>query len=336
MREKRSNKKYRIVLEWFLAAMLALGIFYYLFQFCYVLVKIDSHHMAHTLLKGDVVLVDKTKLGGRYPITPLSIPFTRIYSTTPSLEPKRLNGGKLEFKDLLVFNDPLEDSIPLDKRRLIYSRLIGLPGDTVKIHYGRLYRNNIIVRRDSSMLFSYKVNFNDSDSAIYTLQKHQAFAAATTGDSTEWIVNCPQNTALQLAAEKDIDGFDVVLFTDPLQDDLFPGSIFAPYALDDYGPLWIPEKGDSVLIGMDNFPLYKRIIKEETKGYTYSNDSLFFNGKYDPWYTFKQNYYFVLGDNRHHSYDSRNFGFLGEIAILGVVDHIWHSDPPLTEVIIYE
>jgi signal peptidase I len=113
---------------------------------------------------------------------------------------------------------------------------------------------------------------------------------------------------------------------------VFPYNINYKWNVDNFGPLKIPTKGEVISLDTNNLCLYERIIsKYENNSLELKQDSIFINGEYSKTYTIKQNYYFMMGDNRHNSQDSRHWGFVPEDHIIGKATRVLYSRNKLKE-----
>jgi signal peptidase I len=107
---------------------------------------------------------------------------------------------------------------------------------------------------------------------------------------------------------------------------IFPHDPGYPWTLDNFGPLWMPEKGVTIHLDLDNLPLYKRIIEQyEDNKLAVVDSTIYINGEKTDTYTFRMDYYYMIGDNRHYSSDCRYWGFVPEDHILGKPKFIWLS-----------
>jgi len=313
---------------------------------------IPTPSMERTLLVGDNIFVSKLNYGARIPMTPFSFPFTshtlpntnfRSYWDGWELPYFRLPGfSSVKRGDVIVFNYPADtiDNRPVDKRENYIKRCQGIPGDTLSVVNAQVYVNSKAATNPPGEQMEYKYQLKDSlnesihDELKITLYPEHQYPAMTAASAA---------IMKRYSAVKD---FAPDIAPKGVSEDVFPRSsttILDPnldirvpdyhWNADNFGPIIIPKKGWTVKLDSMTFPLYERAIevyehnKLEVKG-----TEIFINGKKANAYTFKMNYYWVLGDNRHDSEDSRYWGFVPEDHISGKALFIymsWDSDAPL-------
>ena len=218
---------------------------------------------------------------------------------------------------------------PVDKRENYVKRCVGVAGDTLMIENAILYINGQKAFAPTKMQLRYLIVFDG-----YDVPEKKRKELDINEEDRHYIKNTNQ-TIYHLnneQAEK-IAAMPNVLAVIPqidsvgkYEDGIFPQDERYQWNKDNFGPIVIPQKGQTVQLNDSTIHLYKRIIKNyEYNTLEMKNGKIFINGQETDTYTFKQDYYWLMGDNRHNSADSRYWGFVPEDHIVGKVSFAWLS-----------
>jgi signal peptidase I len=216
---------------------------------------------------------------------------------------------------------------PVDKRENYIKRCVAIPGDKLEIIDRQVYINGNPSENPKNMQFLYDVFTNGTSLNPKALEKLEINEGGQISNS-HYVLPLSEDKKSQIEIFANIESINVR--------NREKGQTYFPifphdtknfrWNEDNFGPLVIPKKGATVTISTENIALYKKIIsKYENNTLEIIGDKILINGKEATTYTFKMNYYWMMGDNRHNSADSRYWGFVPEDHIVGKASFVWLS-----------
>jgi signal peptidase I len=325
---------------------------------------IPSESMEHSLLVGDYLFVSKLHYGPITPQTPLQVPLThqtlpvlgtKSYSDLIQLPTYRFPGfSSVQRSDVVVFHVPHEQQRPADLRTFLIKRCIAVAGDTLVIRHGQVFLNGqpgTIAGAPQTTYFmevpapndEVRQALHEQGVADYTQPDGRPAAGANTETGkVGYVISCPAGVANYFKKQPYVKALTVV--TPPAQ--LFPdvadfdvsgakSAVQRQWQLDDYGPLPVPKKGQKIALTPANAAIYYKIVSQYEHNSHVSWDAatgmMQQNGQPLTSYTIRQDYYFMMGDNRHNSEDSRFWGFVPEDHVVGKAVFVWLSLDPYAD-----
>ena len=353
--EERQDRPKSKAREWWdavLFAVIAATLIRWLIMEAYT---IPTPSMENSLLVGDFLFVSKFHYGTRTTTTPLQIPLThqKIWFTNiPSylewikLPQYRLPGfTEVKRNDVVVFNVPprgLNEGIsyPVDLKTNYIKRCVALPGDILIIKDHQVFTNGQALENQPEMQYSYlvtsdgpisernlsKLELGPEDYTVYGRTEDGKFVYMMYLTNTKAAEIKALSYIKSVELERKIEEEGVLPYSS-FYEWSGAGKKYSNWSADNFGPLWIPKKGETISINDSTLAYYGTTIRlyDHNKDAKIEGGKLIIDGKEVTEYTFKQNYYFMMGDNRHNSLDSRFWGFVPEDHIVGKAFFIWLS-----------
>ncbi len=329
----RFLKHRQVLVEWAKAIGISFLCVLFLRTFFFEISPVSSPSMEKGLLTGDFMFINKLSYGPRLPKTLLSLPFVnqKYYSTLIELPYLRLFGSPdVERNDVVVFNYPQENEYPVDHRSYFVKRCVALPGDSFRIEKGSVYVNNEATDDETLLQYNYHIkSARLLDSAF--IEHYQLREGGRISDNNDYSFTLTDALADTLLSKTFITSIEKSTEAREMWDEfVFPFNSHYKWNVDYYGPVRIPAKGDTVRLDSMNLCFFERIISVyEGNTLELKHDSVFINGDFSPSYVIQQNYYFMMGDNRHNSQDSRHWGFVPEDHIIGKATRVIYSSDKL-------
>ncbi len=349
-KEKREAKPKTVLREWLDALVFAVVAATIVRWLIFTPYTIPTSSMEKSLLVGDFLIVSKLHYGAKTPKTPLQLPLTSNYiwgTQTPAylswiqLPVFRVPGfTSVKNNDVVVFHYPGDltmdangnpstsdagKPIPSDQRTPYIKRCIGIPGDTLKIVDKQIFINDKAFPVPEKMQTSYNIVTDGSIKDRVFLRNDITDYSKT---SRGYQIQTDAKAAEKLGNMSFIKG--VSEMTSPAGQrgpQVYPNHKNYAWNIDNFGPVYIPKEGGKIDINETTLALYGNVIKnyDGNEDVEIKDNKLYIGGTEITSYTFRLNYYFMMGDNRHNSLDSRYWGFVPSDHIIGKAIFTWWS-----------
>lgn len=288
--------------------------------------KIPSSSMESTLFPNDIILVNKLDYGPRLPRSPFDIPWINIafYFNKKARDSmkvnwwphKRLSGASIvKNNDVFVYEN-------YSKNVFYVKRAVGISGDTLEIKKGHVFINSVFKEVVETIRNRYRLKVTDRRTLYRKLDSLEVEGyIESTPNRTDCVYGDLTNAEFKKIKQlRCVDSINLDVAMHNKKEQLFVEPEGECWTVDDLGPIIIPKRGMKIILNDKNYALYKTIlnlyegVRIEKLGTTF-----YINEKVALSYIFKQDYFFMMGDNRRSSFDSRFFGFLPSDKIVGRV-----------------
>ena len=294
--------------------------------------KIPSSSMENLLYPGDVIVVNKLKYGPRLARSPFEIPWVNIAFYFNENAKKRIKEDWWDYKrlsgtstikqgDVFVFNSTWS------KDYILIKRCMGLAGDTLRIKEGAVYTNSKLFVPAATERNNYKFRIKNKQHLYKYLDSlNLSYVMLRRVNNQFYEANLSKYDRDQLKKAKLINTISIQLDSFNGNNGLFCKVPNKQWTYDTMGPFVVPKKGMQIHLNSETFSLYQTTINgPENAKVTFLDGNYYFDNKKIDTYTFKQDYYFMMGDNRKGTMDSRSWGFVPETNIIGKVQCVLFS-----------
>ena len=300
--------------------------------FMFDVFDIPSNSMENTLLVGDKIIVSKLNYGPRLPKSPFEISWVNLFvymnkEARAAIDStwwdyKRLNGfTKVKRNDVVIFNHPD------DYKHFYVKRCVGLPGEVIEIKNGIVFTNNVKNSSVAKIKNTYKVWCKNKlllTKALHNIKLNENVIRRNNNSQSTLFLTHQEYESLK--KNKIIDSIKILDYPIKINTDKFFKNDSILISTNFWGPMEIPQKGKDTKITKENYCFFHKILKKHEGIDLQQNGNYFYvDGVKANSYKFKQNYYFMLGDNRHNSVDSRYWGVVPEENIIGKAVMVMYS-----------